>query len=109
MRLSPSNAPPRFCSEWSLLTLTNTLSQNKAVPAQYLTPLTETVGLRAQSRCRFPGCGKMSVRTDRAKEHARVHIGNHPYSCERIQADGRIGWYVVHFDRFPAASQAPAL
>ena len=86
---------PIFRSARSPLRLTSTLSQNKAVPAQYLTPLTETVGLRAQSRCRFPGCGKMSVRTDRAKEHARVHIGNHPYACERIQADGRVGWYVV--------------
>jgi hypothetical protein len=37
----------------------------------------------------------MSVRTDRAKEHARVHIGNHPYACERIQGDGRVGWYVI--------------
>jgi hypothetical protein len=65
----------------------------KAVPAELLSALSEVVGVRSQSKCRFPGCGKLSVRTDRAKEHARVHIGNHPYRCQRTQADGTIGWY----------------
>ena len=50
----------------------------------------------------------MSVRTDRAKEHARVHIGNHPYACERTQADGRIGWYVIPRS-FPCAALQPVL
>lgn len=68
----------------------------KAVPPELLAPLCEVVGVRSQSKCRFPSCGKMSVRTDRAKEHARVHIGNHPYKCQRPQADGSIGWYVEH-------------
>lgn len=63
----------------------------KAVPSELLAALSETGGGRSQSKCRFPGCGKPSVRTDRAKEHARVHIGNHPYSCTRVQADGKIG------------------
>ena len=64
----------------------------KAVPSELLAALSDTGGGRSQSKCRFPGCGKPSVRTDRAKEHARVHIGNHPYSCTRIQADGKFGW-----------------
>jgi hypothetical protein len=68
----------------------------KAVPPELLAPLCEVVGVRSQSKCRFPTCGKMSVRTDRAKEHARVHIGNHPYKCQRVQADGSLGWYVSH-------------
>lgn len=68
----------------------------KAVPPELLAPLSEVVGVRSQSKCRFPTCGKMSVRTDRAKEHARVHIGNHPYKCQRVQADGVIGWCVYY-------------
>jgi hypothetical protein len=67
---------------------------HKAVPAELLTALCEVVGVRSHSRCRFPNCGKVSVRTDRAKEHARVHIGNHPFSCTKIQADETVGWSV---------------
>ena len=64
----------------------------KAVPADLLTALCDVVGVRSNSKCRFPGCGKVSVRTDRAKEHARAHIGNHPFPCTKIQADNSIGW-----------------
>ncbi|KAG8812509.1 hypothetical protein FRC18_002905 [Serendipita sp. 400] len=62
-----------------------------AVPTDLLAALADVVGIRSQSKCRFPSCGKLSVRTDRAKEHARAHIGNHPYKCSRPQADGKIG------------------
>jgi hypothetical protein len=66
--------------------------EGKSVPAELLTALCEVVGVRSHSRCRFPRCGKVNVRTDRAKEHARVHIGNHPFSCTKIQKDERVGW-----------------
>lgn len=66
----------------------------KAVPADLLTALCEVVGVRSHSKCRFPNCGKVSVRTDRAKEHARSHIGNHPFACTKPQADDKIGWWV---------------
>ena len=66
----------------------------KSVPPELLQALCEVSGGRSQTRCRFPGCGRVNVRTDRAKEHARVHIGNHPFKCTKIQADESIGWYV---------------
>lgn len=69
--------------------------EGKAVPGGLLIALFETVGVRSQTRCRFPACGKMNVRTDRAKEHARSHIGNHPFPCTRIQVDGAVGWCVL--------------
>ncbi|KAG8805828.1 hypothetical protein FRC17_005309 [Serendipita sp. 399] len=62
-----------------------------AVPTDLLAALADVVGIRSQSKCKFPGCGKLSVRTDRAKEHARAHIGNHPFKCTRPQADGTLG------------------
>lgn len=63
----------------------------KAVPADLLAALCEISGARSHSKCRFPNCNKLNVRTDRAKEHARAHIGNHPYPCTKIQANDTIG------------------